>query len=490
MRRSVSPGVLRQRRFSRQWLVTTVVGASAFVAVTVSFGYAWLPALLVSSIPASYLLYFAFRILRRFVVLVGRLELAWLLVLLATLSVDTLSTDQVFSGALRQAQLVRFALLVTALVALLPNLQKWMRGQPEGLFWGRIGRLYAVFVVVAVLSTVWSAGRLATVGKSFELAVGLLIVLAVAAQPHAERYLRRLFFMTLLFMGVLLSIVLVGYLANPSLFQSYILLKRDWILSGGPIPIASNAISRFGAILGTVALAYLLKRHRSLWERVLAASLVVYGTVFPLLAEGRTGIASFMLGALVLILLQRPVLGFILMVPGVLLIPRILDVFWEFFRRGQNLEQFSGLSGRVDWWLAGFDALMRAPFTGYGFGVGGRVAFAQLGREATAGLHNGFLETAAGVGLFGLAIWLIVFILVATGSLQHLLFNRQVEVFAVFITIGFATVLSSGAGGWMSAELGLFFILMALLDVEHVQRKRIHAHTFTHSTQAIRESSL
>lgn len=456
----------------RQWLVAAVIGLAAFVAVAVSFGYAWLPALLAAGVPAFYLLHLSLQIIRRLFALVGRLEVAWLLILLATLSVDTLSTEQVFSGALQKAQLVRLALLTAALAALYPNLQRWIRGRPGGLFWGRLSGLYAIFIGIAILSTVWSEGRVATLGKSFELTMGLLTVMAVAAQPNASQSLRRLFFLTLMFVGALLSIILMGYVFNPSQFRSYILLKQNWILTGGPIPVASNAISRFGALLSTVALAYLLKRRRSLGERALAGTLFLYAATFPVLAEGRTGITALVISATVLVLLQRPVLGLIFSLPIVLLMTQNLEVLWEFFRRGQNFEQLSGLSGRVDWWRAGFEVLMQAPYTGYGFGVGGRVAFAQIQREGTSGLHNGFLETAVGVGLLGFAVWLAVFVSVMLGSAWHLTRGRQLEVFAVAITLCLATILSSGAGGWMSTELGLFFILMALLDVERARSQR------------------
>src|SRR5690606_15553132 len=119
-------------------------------------------------------------------------------------------------------------------------------------------------VVTAWASALWSSSIIVTLGKSFELSVALLVVLCAAGQPNSKGRLIRLFLITLAFMALLLTMVIIGYVVRPYSFTKYIVMKSDYILSGGIIPISSNAVSRFGALISIVALAELLNKK---WNR-------------------------------------------------------------------------------------------------------------------------------------------------------------------------------------------------------------------------------
>ena len=104
----------------------------ALVTYTVVAGYWGVGLVVTLAVFAVHLAPPVGRITGTFLKSVDRLSVAWLLALSATLSVNTLTPDQVFSGSLGRAQLIRFTLLTLALLLVLPNIYKWLKGEGRG----------------------------------------------------------------------------------------------------------------------------------------------------------------------------------------------------------------------------------------------------------------------------------------------------------------------------------------------------------------------
>ena len=447
---------------------------TAVVTFAVVTGNLWLPLLVIAAVVGILFAPTALPLVRQLLGTIGRLEFAWLFVFIATMCVNTLTPDQVFSGGFGRAQLLRFGFLLLALLLVLPNIIRWIRQESPGLWVGGLSKWFVAYAAFTLVSIVWSAGKLATFGKAFEMCVGLIIVLAVAAQPDAERKLKNLFVITLSFVGMLLSFILVGYVVAPGEFTNYVLMADSYTLTGGIFNMSGNLISRMGALIATVLLAYALQSGKSASLRALAFAGILFACVFPILAEGRTGIITFLLMLTLLLVSQRPLWSLPLFAGMAYVGLRYAQDFYEFFRRGQNDELFLSLSGRVGWWQAGLETFLQEPLFGYGFGVGGRVVFADI-KGDVSGIHNGFLEVALGVGLVGLALWLPGFIGWLVLTLRELVRGHNTHIYCVGIPILIATVLSQGVGGWMSFELGLFFIVTVLLDKERANERRRRA---------------
>ena len=176
-----------------------------------------------------------------------------------------------------------------ALLLVLPNIYGWLEGEKRGLWVGGVGKLFLIYLGIALFSTLWSVGRIATLGKVFELFVALFVVFAVAAQPDAEKRLKRLFFLTLSFAAVILFVNLVGYFVAPEQFRGYLRVSDSYRMTAGFTALASNAMSRLGAIIALSALAFAIEREPGLLERLLALLLVGFGFLFPILTEGAYG---------------------------------------------------------------------------------------------------------------------------------------------------------------------------------------------------------
>jgi O-antigen ligase len=404
---------------------------------------------------------------RRFASRWTRNESAWVLLLGATLSVDTLTTTQVFVGALGAAQLARLGLVTAALLMVAPALKRIYLASLAPVV-----RTYVSFVAFAALSILWSAGRLATAGKVLEIGVATAIMLAVVTEGDGKRHLERLFQITLVCIGFLLAVIAVGYSSGTPAFSSYVMLADRYIMSGGPIALSSNAIARLGAVGAVACVAIALRPALRPTQRMLALGWTIYFGLFPFLAVGRTGIASLIVGLATLLLLRWPVrAGVLVLTAAAVAGPIYVGVGQEYFLRGQTTELFLGLSGRVYWWESALDVVRQAPLTGFGYGVGGRVAFSAIENDVTSGLHNGVLETFAGVGLLGLAVWMAAVVQVIAASARQLLLGQDTYIFIVLLPLLAATVLSNGIGGWMSIELGLFLLIIGRLHVDYAERR-------------------
>ena len=403
---------------------------------------------------------------KRFLININRAELAWIFVLLASMSIDSLSVDEVLSGTLRSAHFIRLLCLLFALVLLLPNIFYIRRVFISTIFSGKLTKLFTIYLIFAFSSALWSVSPIITLGKSFEISVALLIILLVAAKKNGKAKLERLFILTLAFIGILLTTIFFGHLFYPATFRTYLYLKEGYIISSGVLPISSNAISRFGALICVVTISVLFTHRYTFNDRIFLIAVIIFSGFFPFFAEGRTGITSLLISFLILIITQKKFWFFFLAPFVFFIILKNFEQLSNFFLRGQTRDLFIGLSGRADWWIKGIDVFFQKPIFGYGFGVGGRVTFQQIDNVFASGIHNGFLEVALGVGFVGFSIWVIVFLFYFYYSFSNFLLGKDIHLHSTSISIGFATFLSSGAGGWMSPELGLFLIVIKILDVD------------------------
>jgi hypothetical protein len=400
---------------------------------------------------------------------VGRLELAWIILLFSTLSVDTLSASEAIAGNLRIAQGLRFLAVVIAIALCIPNIQRAFSGSGRSISIGFGTSFFSIYIFVAILSILWTVSPIVTAGKSIELLTALLIVSSVTAQKNSEWRLLNLFNLTIIFMLVILITIFIGYTANPDLFTQTLRSTGNERLDAGFVPISSNAIARFGAYTSLFFLAVVLffppgqlRWRVSLWI------LVSFGVLMALMAHGRTGLAAIAVGSVLLVVLRKPVLGISLGIAlsalSVLMIPSFWSGIAAFIMRGQTEEMFFGLTGRMNWWHHGMDAYMEHWLLGYGYGIGSRVAFVSIDMMEVASIHNGFLEVFLGVGLLGGVFWIVSLIILSWRSGTAIFFQTDIPRMIMIIPLLFATVLSSGIGGWWSIEVGLVIILLALQD--------------------------
>jgi O-antigen ligase len=394
------------------------------------------------------------------------LEIAWGLLMLASLTFEVRTAEQSLAGQLDTTYLLRFVYVCLALGIILFNLQRVprFRASPVSIF-----LLYTMF---CVLSSLWSIGRVATFGKAVELMAAALVVWITAATSDRIVRLQRLMTLTITIACALLLYVSIGAIIFPADF---------WEPSAGIFPylltspqIHSNSISQYGALVGLIMIAKALQ-SQSKGRKIVYVAVYLATFAFPILAQGRTGMISLTVGTVLILLRARPYQTLILIpLVGGLVFTFFGDALVALFLRGQDEEMLLSLSGRTTWWGWGWAAFLEHPFAGSGFGVGGRNVFLTNAAvsDTTSSTHNGLLEVLLGVGLAGFAIWcasfLWSFVLVGAAYIA----GRRLDVLAGWVVVLTATILSVGAGGWMDMIVAYLLLSSGILWEER-QRMRI-----------------
>jgi O-antigen ligase len=112
--------------------------------------------------------------------------------------------------------------------------------------------------------------------------------------------------------------------------------------------------------------------------------------------------------------------------------------------RGQSVEMFRSLSGRVNWWAPAWEAFRDNPLLGLGGYAAGRFGVLDaIGATEPSSLHNAWLEVLVGVGLVGflpflwtvLGTWVTLLRGDPTNAASEVVLALRVEALGVFTLI-------------------------------------------------------
>jgi len=197
----------------------------------------------------------------------------------------------------------------------------------------------------------------------------------------------------------------------------------------GRLGIVSRVVS--GVHEGRCAAVIRVRWVRCLVARLVSVTLhprvvMVAALALLVLARSRTGFIALGLCMVIALrtLLRRQSLAWRFVVPLLaLLVVGGFAVGWEvvagWFVR--NPEQLSRLSARIPLWTGLVMGFLRdAPFLGYGFVAGTRVAAIDI-VSALGNAHSSFVEVLAGSGILAAGCYLAVWILVAVAAVQGLI---------------------------------------------------------------------
>lgn len=368
---------------------------------------------------------------------------------------------------LKGAQLLRAALLGLSILLARHQLHISLSTIPKSS-WANI--FYFAFLVFAALSSIWSCAPLGTAGKALELLTAFGITHGISQHENSTIFLQRLWRVSFGFAITLLSIILAGSILLPGLFHKTSIVGGITFLSAGPIPFSENAISRIGALCSVHFLArFLFQTSKRPSIDILSS---VYCAAFPFLALGRTGIAALLIAAATLFTRKRPI--YVVFLPlALLLAAPLAPKMQNYLARGQSQEMLVSLTGRTDWWAAGVESIKRNPALGAGFGYGGQSALSESGEELASSLHNGLLEVLAGVGFIGTILWAPPIFLLFKNACIAIIKAQNIEYAICIIPLSLATILSVGAGGWLSIETALVLLLLQIVPRQRLFSLRI-----------------
>jgi O-antigen ligase len=143
----------------------------------------------------------------------------------------------------------------------------------------------------------------------------------------------------------------------------------------------------------------------------------------------------------------------------------------ESFHRGKHSSGITDLKGRPELWAGSLYMVNGRPFTGYGFGVEGRIwndrrfldpELTLWSGSAKSSLHNGYLAIAVGLGWTGLVLWLLT-VLIPIWSLRHLKVDHCVAaILATTSTCLLVNLVEGAISGSRSVTSLTFWIMWAI----------------------------
>jgi O-antigen ligase len=283
------------------------------------------------------------------------------------------------------------------------SLYVWGTCDVRSLYRGFPGILIG-WALFATASTAWSVSPGWTLYKSLEYGVDVAVLATIISGLRTIGDAKRFFDWTwILLFGLLLSVWAGAVIWPDEALQRGVGLLGIQLV--GVLPsVAANGVGELAALLAIVCLVRLIySPHR-----------ICYGAVFAcccgtlIFSQTRSALVAF-LGACLSILFatKRYVSGLLIVaLAGLWLSSGSAADFWKFFRRGQDEQEFTNLSGRTVWWVVAIDKVRQRPVLGYGAYSGGRfVVSSEFGADVDlSSVHNDYLEILLGTGLVGLTL--------------------------------------------------------------------------------------
>jgi O-antigen ligase len=392
-----------------------------------------------------------------------REHIAIILLLLSTHSLSTTTADEILADPVTFERALRGVLVAVALLIVVPAILKRLRnGSQPG---GKTIAALTIYVAVAAASFFYSAAPIVSLAKTFELAVALAVAMALAMREDAKDALRSALQLVVMLEGALIGVAVLGYFTMPSTFQ--LVGGRPGFLAGPTMrsPYAHfNHLSASSGMLFAYALSSILSvRDRS--ARIGWSVVGVVATAGMLLSAGRQGLVIFLAATAAVLFFQRRRLFLIAILPAsALVIAANWDLLFGLARRGQSVANFQSWSGRFDWWSVALEVWEVHPWTGYGFGAGGRfVALRQIGSNVSS-LHSGYIEALVGVGILGFLPLLYAIFRVGLWALASLRQRVDQTEAVLIVPLLLHAAVSLGFGAWLVADVLLFFLLAAMSD--------------------------
>ncbi|MGI9516356.1 MAG: O-antigen ligase family protein [Pirellulaceae bacterium] len=273
------------------------------------------------------------------------------------------------------------------------------------LFW------FAMYVAVAISSTLYSQSPGLTLFRAGQLAI--VIVLVVSMRENLHR-IHLYVFVFLLLNWIFVIAANLGLDFGQSWMRghenAFMLFGRQngdaWRLAS---PLAhSSQIATVGAA-SAVGLAMRTGR-RELPDNL---PFILFAVATVLFTVSRTAIAGMLVGFVVVAMVRRRFIPLALLagvaVPLLLFMTPVGDRLVEYGMRGQSVEEFQSFTGRADIYSQGIERAAQSMPFGEGFSAGrARSIVAKDQGHSIVHAHNLLIESAVSMGMLGLITAILV----------------------------------------------------------------------------------
>src|ERR1700690_178760 len=176
----------------------------------------------------------------------------------------------------------------------------------RSLFRGLIG-IMAVYPILSMVSTAWSAAPAFTLFRSIEYLLDLAVLSAVVATLNSVEECEKFANWTLTLLGLLVVSAWIGAIVDPSdaFLEGYSYGPLRVRLEGVWPNIDANSIGEYSAILGSISLCRLLDDPDGKYDRAWYRLLFVSAVVTLIFTQTRADVAAFIISVFLLFILTR-----------------------------------------------------------------------------------------------------------------------------------------------------------------------------------------
>ena len=331
---------------------------------------------------------------------------------------------------------------------------------------GLLGWVIIFYVVWSGLSIFWADDFSLTFKRVFTLAIFSLAALAVAERLTWHQIFLLIIFCGLLYMGI-------GFCAEIALgtFRPF---NSEYCFSG---TMDAN-VGSWGLGIMIIAAVFLTvdsQRGRTFFLTIILVSLIALILNKTRTTFGAVIIALIIYGGLnssnLIKMVSATLLTMVLYISYFLLDERLLVNAWKIFMLGKEDSTLT-LTGRIPVWKECFSFIQARPFFGYGYNAFWTAKHVrQISDKADWGIAgvpwalNGYIDLALGVGLVGLAAYMLLLILAlkeAIVSYSRTGNSLYLSIFAMlifYVVVSFLESLPYNAG----YATFIFFTILAKL---------------------------
>ena len=344
------------------------------------------------------------------------------------------------------------------------------------LFRPRVSRLrltdtrfgFLAFGLLYLISTLWSAEPVVTLGKSAEIVLAVLTFLEVSRSANALQRVEALKQIILLTISLIAVITVTGYVLHIHAFVQ----PRPGLFTR----TTAQAPFLSGNGLGYVASALFLVIFAE-WQagRIRAASAfsqMAFALLVFSVAASRTSFAILILSVILVIARKSKIAA--VLASAALLFTAVLykSILVRSLQGNESSKGFASLSGRTVVWAAALRTWQEHPFLGVGGGVGGKVVvshIADYSLQQMSSLHNGFMELLTGLGSIGFLIGMYLLLQVTWRVWKSWEIHPEYSgTYVLIVHAWLTTIMSTGVFGWMGYEMAFFLCILTNIDL--VQR--------------------
>ncbi len=290
-------------------------------------------------------------------------------------------------------------------------------------------------VAVAAASALWSIDPGVSLRRAVAFAMTTVFGLHLAARFSPADLVRLLGAV----FAVLLAASAAAALAAPGFGVMQEVHPGAWSGLWFEKNALGGAAARGGALF--LALALFDARRRTVWVALTALAVAVL-----VLSQSKTAAAAFLAGAGVIAVFAARRLGpsSLTTVLGLGAAAAVTAAFIAFAAPEIGLAaagRDATLTGRTELWAGVLEAVAARPWSGYGYGVfwidaeGPAALIREAARWQVTGAHNGWLETALGLGVIGVAAAAACVLWAAGVGLAAARRGLTVAPFAVWLTL-------------------------------------------------------